>query len=143
MPAKIARLAFCTLALSIACSCSPKPSPASLLIGTWEFQLAGMNWEWSFAADSSLKWSILGQTDMGGRRIDISGSGSYRLEGAVLALGFEKFAGVPGILRPSDAAPGFDPGTKVALRFAGKDAMAWSFSTRTYGAEEIEAVRRK
>lgn len=154
MPSKLTRLFACMSALLFAYACSPRNPASSLrdfdpgkaplksqLVGNWKFQLAGMNWEWGFALDGSLKWAIVGQTDMGGKPVDIGGSGSYEFDGSALTMRFEKFAGIPGILRSAAAAPGFDPSTKVAVRFAGKEAMTWSFTTESYGAEEVEAAR--
>jgi hypothetical protein len=121
-------------------ACSPK---ATGIVGTWSYQENGMNWEWEFAADGSVTWKIVGQTDMGGKPIAIAGKGSYSLDGAVLLLKLDAFAGLPGILKSSSAAPGFDPSTEIALRFTGPGGMRWTFSTEALGKRDIKASRRK
>jgi len=123
-------------------ACSPTAQElGSRLIGTWEFRADGMNWKWVFNQDGSMTWRILGQTDMGGKSVDIAGDGSYSFDGAVLLLRLKKFAGVPGMWRSQEAAPGFDPTTKVKVRFAGKDAMNWSFSTEVLGAQDFRVSK--
>jgi hypothetical protein len=112
------------------------------LVGTWGFQTNGMDWKWIFGQDGTLRWMILGQTDMGGRPVDISGDGSYSFDGDVLLLKINKFAGVPGMWRSQEAAPGFDPTTKVTVHFIASDAMNWSFATEALGAQSFKVSRR-
>jgi hypothetical protein len=140
MPSTLARGIAGIIALIIFGACSPQ-APRSRLVGAWGFQSNGMNWEWVLDQDGSLKWMILGQSDMSGKVVDISGGGNYSFDGGVLLLRLDKFAGLPGMWRSADAAPGFDPSTKVTLRFLGKDSMQWSFTTQALGAQEVKATR--
>jgi hypothetical protein len=113
------------------------------LAGTWDLQADGMEWRWTFKEDGSLTWSILGQTDMGGRALEVGGGGRYSLAGKALVLELEKFPGLPGAWRSADAPPGFDPVTRVRLRFSGRNRLRWSFSTEALGEQELEAQRLK
>jgi hypothetical protein len=100
-----------------------------------------MTWQWSFARDGAFAWKILGQTDMGGKALEIGGTGSYAVSVTALDLSFEKFPGVPGILRAGDAAPGFDAKTEVKLRFAGPSKMLWTFDSAALGPQESSLAR--
>jgi hypothetical protein len=100
-----------------------------------------MAWQWSFSRDGSFAWQLLGRTDMGGKPLEIGGAGRYAASATMLSLSFEKFPGVPGILRSGDAAPGFDAKTEVKLRFSGASKMLWSFDSAALGPQQSILAR--
>jgi len=121
-------------------SCSPAGKPA--LAGTWSLEANGMRWSWSFEADGGFVWNILGQTDMGGRPVEVSGRGSYSRDRASLILRFEKFPGLPGgMWRSAEAAPGFDARTEIRLRIEGGKAMTWTFTSAALGDQSLSFTR--
>jgi hypothetical protein len=135
-------------------ACSPKaplasgPSgsvarggPDSPLVGGWKTESGGMTWQWSFARDGSFIWRILGQTDMGGKPVDIQGGGGFSIDAMTLTLNFDTFPGIPGMLRSGNAAPGFDARTEIGLRFAGRSAMSWKFESKVLGEQELSFAR--
>ncbi|MGA2547622.1 MAG: hypothetical protein ABSF43_13805 [Rectinemataceae bacterium] len=128
------------IALICFSACSPK-APASTIVGSWKTESEGMTWQWSFARDGSFAWRVLGQTDMGGKPVEIDGEGHYAVSAMTLSLSFEKFPGVPGILRSGDAAPGFNARTEVKLRFAGVSRMFWTFDSAALGTQESSLAR--
>jgi hypothetical protein len=143
----VATLAAAALAFA---ACSPKAraarapggaSASSRLLGSWKFENQGMSWSWTFAPDGSFVWRILGQTDMGGKPVEVAGKGSYAFDAQGLHLSFEKFAGLPEMLRSQDAAPGFDARTEVKLRFAGRQSMVWSYDSAALGSETLNLSR--
>jgi hypothetical protein len=100
-----------------------------------------MTWQWIFARGGSFSWRILGQTDMSGKPVRIDGDGRYAVSATTLSLSFEKFPGIPGILRSGDAAPGFDARTEVKLRFTGVSMMLWTFDSAALGRQESTLAR--
>jgi hypothetical protein len=137
----VAVLGLLVLAGLWACAPGSDAAQKAKVVGTWAFEENGMKWKWNLAADGTLTWAILGQTDMGGKAVAIAGDGSYAFDGAALSLRLNKFAGVPGLWRSEAAAPGFDPVTAVAVRFRGKDEMSWSFSTEATGKQDLKVSR--
>ena len=128
------------IALVCLSACSPKAS-ASTIVGSWKTESGGMTWQWIFARGGSFSWRILGQTDMGGKPVRIDGDGRYAASAMTLSLSFEKFPGIPGILRSGDAAPGFDARTEVKLRFTGVSMMLWTFDSAALGTQESTFAR--
>ncbi len=135
LTASLAILVFICLS-----ACAPRPSAATL-VGSWKTESGGAAWQWSFSQGGDFAWKILGQTDMGGKPLEIGGAGRYALSAATLSLSFDKFPGVPGVLRSGDAAPGFDAKTEVKLRFAGASKMLWAFDSAALGPQESSLAR--
>ena len=128
------------LAAALFLSCSPSAPPS--LAGTWSLETNGMRWSWDFGPEGDFVWHILGQTDMGGHPVEVTGKGSYSLERMALHLRFERFPGLPGgMWRSGDAAPGFDARTEARLRVEGTEAMTWSFSSATLGEQVLRLTR--
>jgi hypothetical protein len=137
-------VAFLVLILALGfAGCSPRSRPdlGVALVGSWTFEDRGMRWQWNFDRDGSFAWAILGQSDMGGRPVDVRGSGSYALEGGRLLLRFRPFEGIPGIYAAQPAAPGFDAKTAVVLGFAGRTAMTWSFDSAALGPQRLALAK--
>jgi hypothetical protein len=112
-------------------------------VGSWSFETGGMRWLWTFEADASFEWSILGLHDMGERILEVKGRGNCLFEGGSLILYFQPFEGVPGIFPAGKAAPGFDQRSDVVVRFGGADSMLWKFSTKAWGPEELRLSRSR
>jgi hypothetical protein len=130
------------IALVFLAACSPK-TPTSSIVGSWKTESGGMIWQWSFARDGSFAWRILGQTDMGGKPVEIDGKGRFAVSAMTLSLSFEKFPGIPGILRSGDAAPGFDARTEIKLRFSGVSRMLWTFDSENDTTVVLQGFRKK